>query len=207
MRTLDVQRNEERKAAILEAAWQLVAERGYHQVRVQDIARVCGTSTGTVHYYFPGKGDVLRESLRYSVDRAFERQGRRLREIEDGRKRLLALIEMQLPSGGQVRDEWSIWLQFWAESALDPELRPLHNRFYERWQDAVVRIVQRGQRQGVFAGDVDPEEFALLFTSVTDGLAIKVLTSAPGMTVDRMRRALTRLVDEQLGVTAPKGSE
>jgi AcrR family transcriptional regulator len=202
MRTPDPQRNEERRAAILEAAWHLVAERGYHRVRVQDIARMCGTSTGTVHYYFPGKNDVLREALRYSVDRAFERQGSRLRSIDDGRKRLLSLIEMQLPLGGQMRDEWSIWLQFWAEAALNPELRPVHSDFYTRWTETVVRIVQRGQRQGVFASSADPVDFARLFTAATDGLALKVLTGTPGMSVDLMRDTLVSLVDHHLTVPA-----
>lgn len=205
MRTMDVQRNEERREAILEAAWRLVAERGYHQVRVQDIARICGTSTGTVHYYFPGKNDVLRESLRFSVDRAFERQGTQLKRIDDARKRLLALIEMQLPTGGQVRDEWSIWLQFWAEACLDPELRPVHNAFYERWMDTVQRIVKRGQRQGLFR-ELDPSVFAQLFTSTTDGLAIKVLTGVPGMTVDVMRDVLVRMADHELGVAGGNGA-
>lgn len=193
--------NGDRRAAILDAAWRLVAERGYHQVRVQDIARVCGTSTGTVHYYFPGKDDVLREALRYSVDRAFERQGAQLQKIEDGRKRLLALIEMQLPVGGQIRDEWSIWLQFWSESCLNPELRPVHNSFYGRWLETVVRIVKRGQRQGVFR-EVDPVAFARHFTTVTDGAAIQLLTGAPGMTADAMRDLLVGIVDRELAVTA-----
>jgi AcrR family transcriptional regulator len=176
-----------------------VAERGYHQVRVQDIARVCGTSTGTVHYYFPGKNDVLREALRYSVDKAFERQGCQLRRIDDARKRLLALIELQLPVGGQVRDEWSIWLQFWAETCLDPDLRPVHNAYYARWTDTVIRIVRRGQRQGIFR-DVDPAVFARHLTSVTDGAAIQVLTGAPGMTVDVMRDMLVGIVDRELAL-------
>lgn len=198
MRTVDAQRNEERRGAILEAAWRLVAERGYHQVRVQDIARVCGTSTGTVHYYFPGKDDVLREALRYSVDRAFERQGEQLGRIDNARKRLLALIELQLPTGGQVRDEWSIWLQFWTEASLDPELRPVHNAFYERWADTVERIVRRGQRQSIFREDVDVHGFAQLFTATTDGMAIKVLTGAPGAGVEVMRSVLTDLADREL---------
>lgn len=205
MRTMDVQRKEERREAILEAAWRLVAERGYHQVRIQDIARICGTSTGTVHYYFPGKNDVLREALRFSVDRAFERQGAQLQRIDDARKRLLALIEMQLPVGGQVRDEWSIWLQFWAEACLDPALRPVHNAFYERWMDTVERIVRRGQRQGIFR-DLDPATFARLFTSTTDGLAIKVLTGVPGMTVDVMRDVLVHMADRELGVSSGNGT-
>lgn len=198
--------NEARRAAILDATWHLVAERGYRQVRVQDIARVCGTSTGTVHYYFPGKDDVLREALRYSVDKAFERQGAQLRKITDARKRLLALVEMQLPAGGQIRDEWSIWLQFWAETCLNPELRPVHNAFYARWVDAVVRIVEGGQRQGIFR-DIDPVMFARLFTSATDGAAIQVLTGAPGMSVDVMRDLLVSLIDRELSLkpVAAKG--
>ncbi|WP_100500145.1 TetR/AcrR family transcriptional regulator [Geodermatophilus chilensis] len=193
------QRGEERRQAILEAAWRLVAERGYHHVRVQDIARLCGTSTGAVHYYFPGKDDVLREALRYSVDAAFARQGAQLRPIKDARKRLLALIEMQLPVGGQIRDEWSIWLQFWAEAALNPPLRAMHNAFYARWIETVVRIVRRGQEQGIFR-DVDPALFARHLTSATDGAAIQVLTGAPGMTIDKMRELLVGIVDRELSL-------
>jgi AcrR family transcriptional regulator len=194
--------NDERRDAILDAAWRLIAERGYHQVRVQDIARMCGTSTGTVHYYFPGKEDVLREALRYCVQKAFERQSVQLREIDDARERFLALIEMQLPVPGQVRDEWSVWLQFWAESSLREELRPVHNAFYARWTETVVRIVRRGQRQGVF-GEVDPEGFALMFTSLTDGAAIQAMTGAPGMSVERMRRLLVDVIDRELAADLP----
>ncbi|MDJ0357356.1 TetR/AcrR family transcriptional regulator [Paenarthrobacter sp. PH39-S1] len=192
--------SQDRRTAILEAAWQLIAERGYHHVRVQDVARICGTSTGTIHYYFPGKDDVLREALRYCVDQAFERQGSILRQIDNARKRLLALIEMQLPSGVQIRNEWSIWLQFWSETCLNLDLRPVHNDFYARWMDAVVSIVRRGQRQGIFR-DVDPVVFARLLTSATDGAAIKILTGAPGMSVDVMRNMLVSIVDKELALT------
>ncbi|WP_411720077.1 TetR/AcrR family transcriptional regulator [Mycetocola sp.] len=193
--------SQERRNAILEAAWQLIAERGYHHVRVQDVARICGTSTGTIHYYFPGKDDVLREALRYCVDQAFERQGVVLRQIDNGHKRMLALIEMQLPVGVQIRNEWSIWLQFWTEAALNPSLRPIHNDFYSRWMDAVVSIVKRGQRQGIYR-DVDPVQFARLLSSATDGAAIKILTGAPDMSIDAMRSMLVTIVEKELSLAS-----
>jgi AcrR family transcriptional regulator len=190
--------DESRKQHILEATWRLIAERGYHVVRVSDIAQVCGTSTGTVHYYFPGKQDVLIEALKYCVEQAFARQSVELKRLDGGRERLLKLIEMQLPHpDAGVRNEWLIWLQFWTEAAIRPELRPIHNDFYARWVDTVVRIVRRGQRQGVFR-DIDPEYAALRFSALADGAAIKVLTGAPGMTVDRMREMLVDFVDQQL---------
>jgi AcrR family transcriptional regulator len=190
--------DQDRKQSILEATWRLIAQRGYHLVRVSDIAQVCGTSTGTVHYYFPGKQDVLVEALKYCVEQAFARQSVELKAIDDARGRLLRLIDMQLPQPGGVHDEWLIWLQFWTEAAIRPELRPVHIDLYARWLDTVVRIVRRGQRQGVFREDLDPEYTGLRFTALTDGAAIKVLTGAPGMTVDRMRTMLVDFVDEQL---------
>lgn len=58
-----------RRAQILEATARLIARRGFHKVRVADIARACGTSTGTVHYHFPTKDHALRAALVFYADR------------------------------------------------------------------------------------------------------------------------------------------
>lgn len=187
-----------RRAAILDAAAQLIAERGYHAVRVADIAKVVGTSTGSVHYYFPGKNDVLTAALSHAMDRAFARQSGELRRIDDAHQRLLKLIDMQLPRVGAVRDEWSVWMQFWAEATIRPELRPMHNSYYARWKDAVVRTIERGQQQGVFRPSADPDITARRLTAMTDGLAIQVLTGAPNMTVSAMREILVGFVQDAL---------
>jgi AcrR family transcriptional regulator len=189
---------EDRRALILDATWRLIAERGYHAVRIADIAALCGTSTGTVHYYFPGKNDVLTEALKHCVEQAFDRQSVELRQIDNAHERLLKLIDMQLPRVGEVRDEWSIWLQYWAEATIRPEFRPAHNEFYSRWRDTVERIVRRGQRQRVFREDVDPVQLAMQLTALTDGVAIQVLTGAPGMTVTVMRELLVDFVRKEL---------
>ena len=55
---------------------------------------------------------------------------------------------VQLPVDGPVREEWSVWLQYWAEALLRPELREAHDDFYARWRETIVRIVERGRRQG-----------------------------------------------------------
>lgn len=193
----------QRRDDFLRAAWQLIAERGYHAVRVADIAQVCGTSSAAVHYYFPAKQDVLNEALRYSAEQAFTRQDAELRTIDDGRERLLRLIDMQLPRPGRVRDEWSIWLQFWAEATLRPELRSVHNEFYARWRETIARIIARGRRQGVLRADVDAAEAALRFSALVDGLAIQVLTGAPDMTVERMRAVMVDFIDRDLAPDRP----
>lgn len=186
-----------RRQQYLEAAWRLISEKGFHNVRVADIARACGTSTGAVHYHFPGKQDVLEAAMRYCVEKAFERQSADLRAEDDAHRRLLRLIDNQVPAGSPVDREWSVWLQFWCESALRPALRPIHNDFYGRWRETVVRIIERGRRQGVFR-EVDPNEVALRFTSLTDGLGIQVMTGNPAVTPERMREQLVKFVEREL---------
>ena len=194
--------DDRRRREILEATWQLIADRGYHAVRVADIASVCGTSTGTIHYYFPGKQDVLTEALRHCVQQAFDRQQAALQSVTGAKQRLLELIELQLPEPGTVRSEWLIWIQFWAEAALRPELQPIHNDFYARWHEAVLRLIIRGQADGQFR-DVDPAEATQRFTALTDGLAIQLLSGAPGMDLPTMRRLLVDFVERDLSAPVP----
>ena len=193
--------DDERRRRYLEAAWKLISTKGFHAVRVADIAQACGTSTGAVHYYFPGKKEVLEAAMRYCVERAFARQYDALTAEEDAYRRMLTLIGNQVPGEGQVSQEWSVWLQFWSESALRAELRPIHQEYYAKWRETVVRIVRRGQRQGVFR-DVDAEEVALRFTALTDGLGIQVVTGSTEVTPERMRRVLVDFVDRELLVEA-----
>lgn len=190
-------RDESLRNRFLEAAATLIADRGYHSVRISDIAAVCGTSTGAVHYHFPGKEDVLTYALQHCVEQAFSRQSKELRAQPDARRRMLTLIELQLPKRGQLRREWSVWLQFWTKTALQPELRQIHNEFYSRWTHTVCRTVLRGQGEGIFR-DIDAAAFALRFTALTDGLGVQVLTGIPGVTVDTMRQQLVELLEREL---------
>lgn len=195
---VDTAGDSSKKTAILDAAAQLIADRGYHAVRIADIARLVGTSTGTVHYYFPTKDDVLRMALKHGVSRQFARHRRELGAIDGAYGRLLRLIELQLPVLGPMREEWMIWMQYWAEACIRPELRPMHNEIYERWHSAVLHIVQRGQARGEFRADIDAVAVAVELTALIDGLAIHVLTGMPNATLGTMREVLVAHVREKL---------
>jgi AcrR family transcriptional regulator len=190
-------KHDSRRRQYLEAAWDLIADRGVHGVRVADIARACGTSTAAVHYYFSTRQEVLEAAIGFAAERAYERQRDELRGEDDPLARILRLIDSQVPDTQQVRREWSIWLQVWSECALRPDLRPVHHRYYARWRQAVESTIRRGREQGVFR-QVDPAEVSLRFTSLTDGLGIQVLTGSESMTPARMREVLVRFVETEL---------
>lgn len=187
----------EPRRRILETAWRLIAERGYHRVRIADIAEACGTSTAAIHYHFPTKDDVLNEALRYTVKLAFDRQVAELHTIEDAHQRLLHLIELQLPAEGQLRAEWSVWLQVWNESAVNPAMRSLYWDSYDRWHRTVAMTIRTGQEQGVFH-ELDAEQVTAQLTAMIDGLGIQVLTCRPGSSVATMRGLLHDFIERHI---------
>jgi len=180
---------EQRRTQIIEVTAGLIARRGIHNVRVADIARQCGTSTGTIHYHFPSKVETLRAALGYYADRLYERLDQEFAQADDSRDKLRRLVEVQLPTTDDDVAEWSIWIQSWTEAVLHPELRAEQGRVYGRWLTTVVDLVRAAQREG-HGRDADAHALASRFTALVDGLAIQVLSGTGEMTASRMRELL-----------------
>jgi AcrR family transcriptional regulator len=187
----------EPRRRILETAWALIAERGYHKVRIADIAEACGTSTATIHYHFPSKTEVLNEALRRNVKLAFDRQVAELHSIEDAHERLHRLVELQLPTDGVLRAEWSVWLQVWNEVSLDPSFRSLYHDSIGRWERTIAMTIRSGCEQGVFSV-TDPVAATTRLTALIDGLGIQVLTGRPGSTAESMREHLHDFIESSI---------
>lgn len=189
---------EARRRQILEAACAAIAERGFAAVRISDVAAKASTSTGTVHYYFANRRDVLRQALRFAFDQSIERQLVELARLRSPRRRLERLIELNLPDGGEVTEEWVVWMEFWLEAVHHPEMRPVNEELYGRWRKVVGDIIEAGQASGDFREEADPDSLANRFVALMDGLAIQVLLHSHAMTVQKMRQVLGDFVRSEL---------
>ena len=176
---------------ILDAAWTLIATRGYHRVRIADVAESAGTSSATVHYHFADKDALLDEALRHNVELAHDRQSAALTAIEDPVERLERLLELQMPAGPVLEPEWSIWMQVWVEAVTEQadagRHRELYARGQDRWFRTVLMTLEAGASAGVFR-DGDQTLRARQLTALVDGLGVGVMTGAS--TPAQMRAAL-----------------
>ena len=188
----------ERRSDALRATWELITEVGYRHVRISDIAARAGTSTGTIHYYFDSKEDLLDGAFRFAVDDAHRRSVQALGTLADPWERFTALIDVHLPRG-DVKREWLIWLQLWNEAAVRPDLRELNKIYYGRWIDLVVDVVRDGQRTGQFR-DVVARDFVVRFLAMMDGLVIQLAMDSSDLDLDRLRALLIGFADDQLRV-------
>lgn len=185
----------QKRRAIIEAAWWLFARRGYSAVRVADIAYACNLSTAAIHYYFSGKREIFAEALRYSIKLAFDRQIAELLQVSDPVRRLKRLIELQLPAGERGQAEFSIWLQTWADVAVEGSGKENHAQGYRRWLKTVEDALVQGQEAGAFVV-VPSDQLAMELTSLIDGLGIKVLTGM--LTSDQMYRHIESFIDRNI---------
>jgi len=65
---------EERRAAILDSALSVFADRGYHASAIDDIAREAGISKALIYEHFPSKRDLFRALLDTYVGELMERE-------------------------------------------------------------------------------------------------------------------------------------
>ncbi|MBO8201544.1 TetR family transcriptional regulator C-terminal domain-containing protein [Streptomyces smyrnaeus] len=171
-----------RPLQIVRETVRLIAEHGFHAVRVADIAAACDTSTAAIHYHFPGRAELLEAAVRWCMDEDTARRAARIAEAgadEDAAAELDELLALQTPRTEQQRRQWLVWLDLWAEAARSTAIGKLHVEYYRQWRTTVADVVRRGIAQGVFR-EVDPEFSALRLTALVDGLASQVLASAAG---------------------------
>ncbi|WP_275561731.1 TetR/AcrR family transcriptional regulator [Streptomyces sp. 5-6(2022)] len=189
-----------RPLQIVRETVRLIAERGFHAVRVADIAAACDTSTATIHYHFPGRAELLEAAVRWCMDEDTARRAARIAEADDAREELRQLIALQAPYTERQRQQWLVWMDLWAEAARSTAIGRLHADFYRQWRQTVAEVIRRGIAQGVFRA-VDPEFSALRLTALIDGLAIQVLATGPGAggtSAEAMELACNAYVDTEL---------
>src|SRR5246500_1568580 len=84
----------ERREQILQAALEVIVERGYAETRIADVAERAGTSPALVIYYFKTRDQLLTEAIRYSEDLWYEAGTGRLESIATAAGQLTEMIAM-----------------------------------------------------------------------------------------------------------------
>src|SRR3954453_23288460 len=101
-RPADSTRSEKREA-ILRAAIDVFAERGFFNAQVADVARAAGVAAGTVYLYFKGKDDLLVSIFERSMREGLTKGRAAVAGPCDPRERLLRIARAHLARLGPDR--------------------------------------------------------------------------------------------------------
>jgi len=168
-----------REELILDAAAQMIAERGLAHVRVSDVAERAGMSTGHVTYYFPSKSEMLMRAIGASEEQLVAEVERAILRVKDPWRRLDRLVSMSA-SSGPADQGWVLWFQVWHEASLDPGVAAVQEALDLRWRGILVDVLRYGASLGAFVVP-HPETMARVLSAVVDGLSIQVTLGAEGL--------------------------
>jgi AcrR family transcriptional regulator len=196
----------DRRQEILEAASQVITDRGLAETRIQDIAEACGVSAGLILYYFESKDRLLAEALTLANDRFYLETAREMRKISSARERIERLIALSVPGllpEYSLLDEWALWLEIWVRALRDPQMAKEREALDRRWIQTLADVIRYGKQTGEFsADDIDPEDVALELGTMIDGMAIQVLLHDPAISPERMHRIALDAARRLLGYGA-----
>jgi AcrR family transcriptional regulator len=193
-------RHPTRPDELLAAACRAIVRRGFGDTRVADIAAEAGTSTGTIHYYFASKQEILVEALRWASDRLFARLPRD--DGSDATTRLAALLNLAIPDRRPKarRDEYVLWIEMWMLVLHDRNHLPALEELSARWRSFFFDVV----RDGVASREFDPvapaDEVAERLIALVDGLGFETVIGYSWSTPQRMRALLVPFAAAQLGI-------
>jgi AcrR family transcriptional regulator len=196
----------DRHQEILEAAAQVITDRGLAETRIQDIAARCGVSPGLILYYFESKDRLLVEALTFANDQFYLRLSREMRRMASAKDRLRRLIDMSVPGlleEYSFLDDWALWLEIWVRALRDPEMAKEREALDRRWVQSIADVIRFGRQTGEFPADRhDADDLAMQIGAVIDGLAIQVLLNDTVLTPRRMQEIVTDVATRLIGYEA-----
>lgn len=191
-----------RRELVVSAASQAIAELGFANVRVSDIAERAGMTSGHVTYYFPSKTELLMHAIRQSEASLVEQAEVELAGIDDPWERLIRLIELSA-SNGRGDAGWILWFHVWADAASDDAAAAVHNELDGRWRQILADVLAFGRERGAFRFD-DLEIAAQLISATIDGLSVQLTVGARGLDRERTLELCLLACAALLGAKLPR---
>jgi AcrR family transcriptional regulator len=149
---------EERRAAILDSALAVFAERGYHSSSIDDIAREGGISKALIYEHFGSKQALYTELLEQHAGELFERLGASIEQAgRVGAARLAAGLDAFYSFVEERRVAWRMLFR----EASDPEMVRVLERIVAHVTGVVAALIaedpgsrsssheQEGREQGI----------------------------------------------------------
>jgi AcrR family transcriptional regulator len=195
-----------RRLEILEAAMDVIADRGLCETRVADVARRAGTSAALILYYFESKDRLLTEALTHAEDRFYLQTFHDLTGIEHVRDRLVSLIDRSFPGPDDTTGDWKLWIELWSRAMRDPEAARKRAALDRRWRTTIADVVREGQNDGEFSDEVDADGFAVRLASLIDGLSIQAVLNDPEGSPAKLRRHCVEMAARELGFEVIKAA-
>lgn len=127
-----------RRDRIIDAALEVIADRGVAGTSHRKVAAAAGVPLGSMTYHFSGMDELLHEAFSRFADRGAERFAARMAQTRDPAVALDAIVDgivADIPASGS--DEQVVLYELYTLAARDPAFRDITERWMARAREAL----------------------------------------------------------------------
>jgi AcrR family transcriptional regulator len=173
----------QRRAQLMRATMECVAEVGVEKATVWMVAERAGVSTGMVLYYYRNKKELINSAVSWA-SREFSERLNNVTEGSYGPERLKESMKIFLhdPSGAIPAN---FLIQYRMAALNDDEIRQRSLRVYENSRVSLAKSVRTAQDHGQIRSDVSDYALADLIYTLANGLAAETAAHPEIMSRER----------------------
>ena len=179
---------EPRKEALVAAAYQILATRGFEGLRTREVAATVGVNIATLHYYFPHKEDLIRGVVAHAMERFRGTLSGAGSAEEQLRAHFRGLRRLS-------RDEpelFTVMAELAIRGVRDASLRKIGGGTDDAWRAMLRTLLRRARDEGAVAAGLDPDGMAAVIVATLKGTFM--LPASEPENVERTFRQLEALV-------------
>ncbi len=165
----------DKREAILRAAIETFAARGFFNAQVADVARAAGVAAGTVYLYFRGKDDLLISIFERTMKEAIAEGRQSVDSKSTPLERLREIAALHLGRLGRDRD---LAIVFQVELRQSTKFMERFSATHLREYLGLIRdVIAEGQAKGLFRKQINPTVAAKVFFGALDEMATNWILS------------------------------
>ena len=165
----------DKRDALLRAAIDTFAARGFFNAQVADVARAAGVAAGTVYLYFRGKDDLLISIFERTMKEAIADGRKSVDNLTDPVERLREIARLHL---GRLGRDRALAVVFQVELRQSTKFMERFSSTHLREYLGIIRnVIADGQARQVFRVPISPTLAAKLFFGALDEMATNWILS------------------------------
>lgn len=183
---------DEREAAIRVTLEELLAERRFHEISIDDLAKGAGISRPTFYFYFPSKEAVLLSLLDEMVSLADAGSDAAQAQIDkDPARYLRDALAAYVTVFGLHRN---VAVAGNEASVTSPEIRDLWEPVRERWVAAAESAIEAERKRGAAPAGLPARELAIALLNMNEGVMQTTFAGQqPALPEERIVEVITHI--------------
>lgn len=176
--TLSLRGNESKKR-LVDAAYEIIATKGFEGFRTRAVADAAGMNIATLHYYFPTKEDVVRGVAERLHDEfvTYVEPPSDAADLSNPKEALRKEFA-DLVYGVRVHPEtYVVLMELYTRSLRDPKIRAILHNLILQWEDHLYAFLSEGAADGEFPGIVNTKTATKLLQCMLIGATTNLLLS------------------------------